>query len=427
MPVTVLSSRASYPMRLRLQCSAASAMTGTMTETHPADAPALARFRAAVMTDAPIQQRLAEQLDPAEFTRIAIEWAAARGMAITADDLHVAGRADPLGALMLSRPPQSGTSWPPTQWLPLRVAFDGPGVDWGHFAGERLAGPFYFDTLWRIQARPFNRLFRYRTPADAFIDAPRDGLAPAGFVFHMSRSGSTLVAQMLAAVGDHIVVSEAEPLDSIVQLPLFSPGLAAERHVEALRAMIAALGRDRSGHSRRYFIKLDSWHTRALPLFRRAFFDTPWIFLYRDPVEVLVSQMRQRGAQTAPGVLPPQIFGFAPGEEELPDVDYVARVLSRICEAVIDCWGLGGGMLVDYRELPDGVFDRILRHFGAEPDADERVLMQAVSQRNAKAPGATFASDSEQKRRDADDATREAAERHLAGVYARLQAIRTAP
>jgi hypothetical protein len=141
---------------------------------------------------------------------------------------------------------------------------------------------------------------------------------------------------------------------------------------------------------------------------------------------VLVSQMRRRGRQTVPGVLPSQIVGFAPDEEGLGDVDHVARVLGRICEAATDARGLGGGMLVDYRELPRAVFDRILPHFGVEPDADERALMQAASGRDAKAPDTTFKSDSKQKRREADDATRAAAERRLAGVCARLKAIRTA-
>jgi hypothetical protein len=52
--------------------------------------------------------------------------------------------------------------------------------------------------------------------------------------------------------------------------------------------MVAALGQARAGETR-LFLKLDCWHMRDLPLFRRAFPNTPWVFLYRDPVEVLVS------------------------------------------------------------------------------------------------------------------------------------------
>ena len=74
--------------------------------------------------------------------------------------------------------------------------------------------------------------------------------------------------------------------------------------------MVAAFGRRRGGRERHYFIKLDSWHTLALPLFRRAFPSVPWVFLYRDPVEVLVSQMRQRGAQTVAEIIPPSFYGI---------------------------------------------------------------------------------------------------------------------
>ena len=62
---------------------------------------------------------------------------------------------------------------------------------------------------------------------------------------------------------------------------------------------------------RDYFVKFDSWNTLDLALIRRAFPDVPWIFLYRDPVEVIVSHMRQRGSQMIPGAF----------EKLMPDVD----------------------------------------------------------------------------------------------------------
>lgn len=396
-----------------------------MTETLPADAPALDRFRAAVMADTEVQQMLSESFDPAEFSQRATDWAEAQGISLTDQDLIAIEGHDPLGIHMFGAAPQTGAVWPSRQWLPLRFAIEAGAIDWCHFAGAPLSEPFFADTAASVRTRPFNRLFRYRTSFDAFVDAPRsDTLPPDGFIFHMSRCGSTLVSQMLAASPANIMVSEAEPLDTMVQLPLLGFGIALEHHVAALQAMVAALGRKRSGSSKRYFVKLDSWHTLALPLFRQAFPDTPWIFLYRDPVEVLVSQMRMRGQQTAPGVLPPQLFGFAPGEEDLPDADYVARVLAKTCEAVIESWGTGGGMLVNYHELPDALFTRILPHFGVAPDEQERDLMAAAAERDAKAPYQPFTNDSEEKRREADAPVRVAAERHFSDIYTRLEAIR---
>jgi hypothetical protein len=394
-----------------------------MTDASPLD-----RFRAAAMTDPAAQQAFAEIRDPVVLAAAAVEWANARGIALSTGDIDAALRPDPLGIHSFAPPPQSGAAWPPRAWLPARCAAEaGFAIDWYHFAGETLNTPFFFDARSRAATRPFNQLFRYRTAFNDFIRAEREGaVAPSGFIFHMSRCGSTLVSQMLGALPGTISVSEPDPLDTIVQLPLVAQGVSTELHIAAVRAMIAALGRNRDGTTHRYFVKLDSWHTLALPLFRAAFPDVPWIFLYREPVEVLVSQERMRGTQTAPGVLPPQIFGFTEAEMSLPDIDYVARVLARTCAAVTDQWHLGGGLAVDYRELPDAMFTRILPHFGIDPTAEERALLEAASGRNAKAPDTKFKADSAEKREEASPATHAAAERHMAEIHARLQALNPA-
>jgi len=391
-----------------------------MTDASPLDA-----FRAAVMADPAAQQALAVLRDPAAFQALAVEWANARGIALSLEELFAAVRPDPLGIHRFGPAPQSGAAWPPRAWLPAQCLKEaGFAIDWFHFAGEPLDDPFFIDTRTRIAARPFNQLFRYRTQFGDFIEAGQDeAVQPSGFIFHMSRCGSTLVSQMLAALPDTISLSEPDPLDTVVQLPLIASGVTSDLHVAAVRAMIAALGRDRTGSTRRYFVKLDSWHTVALPLFRLAFPEVPWIFLYREPVEVLVSQERMRGVQTAPGVIPPQIFGFTDEEMSLPDVDYIARVLARTCAAVVDQWELGGGIAIDYRDLPQAMFTRILPHFGVTPTPAERALMEAASGRNAKAPRTGFTQDSAKKCDDASPATRAAAERHMAGLHARLQAL----
>ncbi len=84
-------------------------------------------------------------------------------------------------------------------WLPLFLsARDGqPTVEWGYMGRERLTAPFFQDTLQHLLARPFNRLFRQRTSLDTLLERARThpGLPLGGLVFHMSRCGSTLVAQ----------------------------------------------------------------------------------------------------------------------------------------------------------------------------------------------------------------------------------------
>jgi hypothetical protein len=188
--------------------------------------------------------------------------------------------------------------------------------------------------------------------------------------------------------------------------------------------MVAAFGRQRTGGERNFFIKLDSWHTLALPLFRRAFPDVPWVFLYRDPIEVLVSQMRQRGTQTVPEFTHPNLYGienFDPMETE----DYCARVLRAICCAALDHVSEGGGLLVNYRDLPDALFTRILPHFGLAFDAREQEAMRAMARQDAKSPGSPFAGDTGNKQREATPAVHAAAGKHLGEVYRALEALRT--
>ncbi len=80
-------------------------------------------------------------------------------------------------------------------------------------------------------------------------------------------------------------------------------GRASKRESSWLRGMLSALGQRRNGDEKKFFVKFDSWHTINLPLIRRAFPDVPWIFLYRDPLEVMVSQLRQGALNTVPGFI----------------------------------------------------------------------------------------------------------------------------
>jgi hypothetical protein len=382
-------------------------------------------FRAAVMADPAIQQHLAEPYHPAIFEQRALDHAATLGIRLTKEALEAPLKPDPLGLASVMSPPPLEPAWPSRGWLPSHVAPEaGFAVDWNHFAGARLDRPFFGDSIRSARALPFNRVFRHRTPFDSFVNgADADALAPSGFIFHMSRCGSTLAAQMLAADPANIVASEPAPLDTMLQIPLMVQGVPVETQVAAVRAMILAYGRNHAGGARRYFIKTDSWHIFALPLLRLAFPDTPWVFLYRDPVEVLVSQARMPGSQVAPGVVPPQLFGIDPTDADLPGDDYTARVLASTCNAAIAHWDQGGGLMVNYHDLPDALFTRILPHFGVAIDAETRALMEAASQRDAKDPGATFKQDSAEKQAEASDATRAAAAAHFTGIYERLEEL----
>jgi len=384
------------------------------------------KLAALVFADETIAASLAGMTEPAGLAELAARLAPDHGLDhFDASSLDLPGN-DPLGLSRWSAPRVGGRTVPPRHWLPMHVAAGTNGilVDWTWFGPGRLSAPFFEGSVRRALTRPFARLFRYRTMLDDLVAQAGTcpARAPDGFIFHMSRCGSTLAAQMLAALPHSIVVSEAAPIDAVAQLARSTTDAAGDTAVQALRAIIMTFGRLRAGDERRYVVKLDSWHALALPLFRRAFPDVPWVFLYRDPVEVLVSQMRQRGTQMLPQLFPPRFWGIE-DDASRPDEDYCARVLAAICNAAADHAELGRGLVINYRDLPDAVLSAIAPHFGLALSKAERAAMQAAAQRDAKAPSEEFTPDGTAKRREASEAVLRATERHLQDPYHRLKRV----
>jgi hypothetical protein len=388
-----------------------------------AAASALERFRAIVLADPGLQLELAQPYDPADFAGLAARRARERGVALSAEAIGREARPDPLGVSRWDAQATLIEDWPAGDWLPVHIGGSAtPYIEWAQFAGAPLTEPFFEESRRRAASLPFNAVFRRRTALADFIAAatPDRARAPTGLIFHMSRCGSTLVAQMLAAAPRNTVISEAPPLDAAVQLEAF--GAPPGRYAGVLAAMVGALGRRQPAAGTRLFFKHDSWHAMSLPLFRRSFPSTPWVFLYRDPVEVIVSQARQAGMQTVPGLLPREIVGIDPAG--MPPDAYGAAVLGRTCEAAADAFALGGGLLVNHSELPGAFYWRVLPHFGVTADADELAAMIRVARQDAKASYAAFTPDGEAKRAEATPRMLDLVSRHMAAPYRRLEALR---
>lgn len=384
------------------------------------------RFRTAVLADPALQDRLASIEKTDAFIDIAVAACAALDIPLGAEMLREALKPDPLGLTRWRGSNASGDGYPTPQWLPTAIVptQQGAAVSWTHFAGKPLSQSFFEASARIVLDLPINRLVSRCSTLQSLIDAPlpEDALPPDGLIFHMSRCGSTLAAQMIAALQGAIVISEAVPIDSAVQLNYQIPGLPFDLHVRVLRAMVAALGRNRTGHDRRYVIKLDAWHIKALPLFRAAFPDTPWVFMYRDPVEVMVSQKRQTGLMVVPGETPPD--GFDPNDEHSM-LAHGANVLGQIAQAAVDGMALGGGILVNYNEMPDAVADRMLPHFGIAIDATDRAAMHAATRQDVKSKDKVFSPDSAGKRAEATSDIRDVVAQHMAAPHAALEALRS--
>ncbi len=311
-----------------------------------------------------------------------------------------------------------------TEWLPIR-AFEEAGtwqLDWAWFGTMPLARPFFSDDVDEVLRLPFNQALRRQTGLEALFDwqAHSPGLAPSLLVFHTSRCGSTLLAQLLRALPGHVVLSEPPPLDALLRAHYRDPSASAWQ-ADAVRALCSAYGQRRRGDERRLVVKLDAWNLFEAELLRRLYPQVPCLFLYRDPLEVVVSQRRQPGLHAVPGLLGPSGLDGLPGREALEPGDYLAWMVGQLLQAGLDLCAAGEAVALNYRELPGALWGRLGPLLGINPAAVPH--LQAIAGHDAKRPGQAFSADGDAKRNEADEATRAAVERWARAPFDALEAL----
>jgi hypothetical protein len=126
--------------------------------------------------------------------------------------------------------------------------------------------------------------------------SPECSTDPDLLIFHSSRCGSTLLAQLFNEMNSTVVLSEMPLLDEIVS------GAASGNSICTVELFIAAVNFFRN-EKQRLIIKTDSWHIFHFNFFRRCYPDTPALLLYRDPSAIIKSQRRKPGMQSVPGLL----------------------------------------------------------------------------------------------------------------------------
>lgn len=387
--------------------------------------PQLARFVALAIGDAALQQQLWAAAEPDAFVERVTQLGAAHGCVVAAHDVLAGLR---IGRVEWRARGVLSDVIPAAGWYPMRVyrRAPEPAVEWCYLGDARFTAPFFEQTITAALRHPFNRLVRLQTPIGALgaLRAADPGLAPAGFVFHMSRCGSTLIAQLLAALPLAVVIAEADPVDAVLRAELTDRPISDAERCGWLQDLVSALGRRRSAAETQLFIKFDSWSIFDLPLIRRAFPHVPWVFVYRDPVEVLVSHARMRGSQMVPGMLAPERLGLsAAAATAMPLDEYAARLLGAECAAAARFGVDEGGRFVDYRRLPDAVWQALLPFFGCAATPADHTHMRRAAQFHAKSPTEPFADDTVAKQQAATADLRHLAERWVRPAYEQLRAL----
>ncbi len=320
-------------------------------------------------------------------------------------------------------------------WMPVdAVVVDGrPGLWWMNMQDVCLTEPFFQQTVERARADQSDRGERF-TEFDALVQLEKllDSVQPTGFIFHSSRCGSTLVANACRAISDSIVLSEAYVVDKLVARFITD---AAEGDVKEqlysvfLRGVVHALAQRRTGNERHLFVKFSCCSIFQLDRIRRIWPSVPWIFLYRHPIETIVSNLT-----TIPAWMEDQDhrvlarFAGTPtaAVSEMSREELCARALGGFYSTAHRLAN-DNGMLLNYNQLSVPALLSVLKFFNVIPAAREVDAITSANRVYSKETSLarTFVADAHAKQILASDLVREMAEKWAAGPYRLLERKRS--
>lgn len=317
-------------------------------------------------------------------------------------------------------------------WRPVRLYHDGNQtmVDWARLGDAPLRAPFYQESLKPLLSLPFNQAFRRQTPLQVLLDwqAQSPGITPCLLVFHVSRCGSTLFPQALAQSAHHLAMSEPPPVDFLLREARVNGWLSPAQSIAALRAWMSAWTQRSDAASpalQSASLKIDAWNTDQAPLLMQAWPEALPVFLTREPLAVLVSQMQERAFYLVPGAFGPT-FGL-PGlslleQATMPPAQYCARMLGRIYADMARVADPAQALVLDHAQLPEAIEQWVLPRMSWQPDAKAMQALRERLSRHGKRPHEPFGQDTLDKHAKADAALRALAAQWMAPPYQQLRA-----
>jgi hypothetical protein len=285
-----------------------------------------------------------------------------------------------------------------------------------------------------------------------------------GVVFHESRCGSTLVANAMAASdpASHRVYSESPPPITAFKACDQSGASTCSKELrnQLIQDTLYLMGRSNDPNEKYLFLKIQSIGSTMVSAFRSAMPDIPWIFVYRDPVPVMMSHLDMpakripqsnclRSFHRPSPEYKALIKKFSSGERfnDLSNEQHCAAHLATIVETVKDEQlnhpsEAHKGVMVNYGDLPGLLISDIFpRHFDLTMTQDMTDNIQRVCGTYSKARNANpkaqkggvvdsvtgkWKSDTERKEKLATPAVREAAAQFLQPSFDWMQAQRQA-
>jgi hypothetical protein len=251
---------------------------------------------------------------------------------------------------------------------------------------------------------------------------------PSGFIFHTSRCGSTLIANLIKHAGN-TVLAEPQPVSALL-MP-HSSGfwkLDNEKYKNILPQLLETLIGLYCENDKKVFVKFSSWNILMIDLIKMIWPRVPCLFMCRHPVEILVSnEQRPAGwikmkelskvAEAVTGLKKKRI-------EQMSWSTFAAEMLRLYFNKGIELKRahFEKTLVVDHWQLDWNAVQRIFGFFELPQPSEERFVNTF---RKHSKTNAAFEDDSMSKRQSASDEIRKSLNPELLDSYSTLQSLLT--
>lgn len=277
-------------------------------------------------------------------------------------------------------------------WYPVKILEDEDGLSlqWMRFGDADFSEPFFDESIGRarIDYEENRRRFRSVTSVEVLKTFRSEWNSKiALLIFHVSRCGSTLLAQLFTEVRNTTVLSEVPLLDQ-----LLAYGAAGKlQDAETLFcSAVRIYGRDKQN----IVVKTDSWHLFHFNTYRKYYHEVPAVLLFRNPHDVLLSHKRLPGMQSVIGLLSSWQLNNSAPDGSVTHSNYFPQLLEKYLSAVREiCEHDIRSMCIAYERGAEAMFDKAIEVSMIAIDTEVKEKVRLRSGFHSKLPGVTFVAD----------------------------------
>ena len=250
-----------------------------------------------------------------------------------------------------------------------------------------------------------------------------DNKVPSGFIFHMSRCGSTVLTNSLSKTNNvithspvsfkfwkYITKNWTEPYTNI-----------EDDRIAMYKNLLFSMGKK----NKKTFFKFCSFETYFLPLVMELFPKKPFLFIFREPLEVLVSLLNYsprwvRDRKSNFGLF---FTDISPSEiKKINLLNYFEKILINILSTVLKTSNPNIHYLNYIRLKPQYIEEILKKAFTYHPTQNEIKKMQLQFKYYSKGKNLKhFIPDSEKKKKLVTPQIKICAENLLKDIYKKLE------